>query len=115
MGLPAVDAFPVDLWRRALGRAWTACATGLGYGDPVGLLALRDAVADYVAASRGMSCTADQVVITAGSQAALDLCARVLLDPDDHVAVEDPGYLGAYAALRATARSSCRYRLTHTD
>ena len=55
----------------------------------------------YLARARGVRCDADQVIIVAGAQQALDWCARVLLDPGDAVWVEDPGYPGARGALAA--------------
>ncbi len=99
-GRPALDAFPFDVWTRLIGRRWRsrpACL--LGYGDPAGYRPLREAIAAYLGTSRGVRCGPDQVVIVAGSQMALDLSARVLLDPGDTAWVEDPGYLGARGAL----------------
>src|SRR5690606_22223812 len=63
--------------------------------------ALRHEIAAYVARSRAVVCTPEQVIVVSGSQQALDLCARVLLEPGDRVAFEDPGYLGARRALLA--------------
>ena len=55
----------------------------------------------HVAISRGVRCTPQQVILTAGAQGALDLVARTLLDPGDAVWLENPGYFGAQGALRA--------------
>ena len=52
--------------------------------------------------SRGINCTADQVIIVTGAQAALDLVSRVLMDEGDHVWMEEPGYLGAKSAFLAS-------------
>lgn len=102
VGLPAVDVFPERAWQTALTLAWQDVAPGrLGYQEPNGLPALREWVTSYLGASRGLVCRPEQVVIVGGSQGALDLCFRVLLDPGDVVAIEDPGYLGARAAMRA--------------
>jgi GntR family transcriptional regulator/MocR family aminotransferase len=99
-GLPALDAFPSKLWLRLTARQWRRPGRDLlGYGDPLGHAPLRRAIAQYAAAARGVRCTADQVVVVSGSQQALDLTARVLLDPGDEVWMEDPGYLGARAAF----------------
>jgi GntR family transcriptional regulator / MocR family aminotransferase len=101
-GVPAVDVFPVDTWGRIMARRWGRTpARDLAYGDPFGYRPLREAVADYLRAARGVRCTADQVMITAGSQQALDLTARVLLDQGDKVWMEDPGYHGARGAFMA--------------
>ncbi|MBB6097201.1 GntR family transcriptional regulator/MocR family aminotransferase [Deinobacterium chartae] len=101
-GLPALDAFPFDVWARLEARRWRRPPRELlGYGDPLGWRPLREALRTYLHAARGVRCEPEQIVITAGSQQGLDLVARVLLDPGDPVWVEDPGYLGARAALLA--------------
>ena len=69
------------------------------YGDPRGHRSLREAVANHVSVHRAVRCTAEQVVIVSGVQQALDLAARVLLDPGRDVWVEDPGYPGAHESL----------------
>ena len=100
-GVPALDEFPVVVWRRMLERAWRdASVSALNYGDPCGEAALRTALADHLRAARGAECMPDQVFITAGTQASLDLCARAFADAGDKVWIEDPGYAGALAALR---------------
>ena len=101
-GVPAVDVFPVDTWGRIMARRWSRTpARDLAYGDPFGYRPLREAIADYLRAARGVRCTADQVMVTAGSQQGLDLAARTLLDPGDKVWLEDPGYHGARGAFTA--------------
>jgi GntR family transcriptional regulator/MocR family aminotransferase len=71
----------------------------MAYGDPAGLGALRSAIAEHVRTARAVRCEADQVLVVSGSQAALRLCATVLVGRGDRVAVEEPGYPGARAAL----------------
>ena len=101
-GMPAIDAFPAEEWSRYVARRWrTGSPALLGYGDAAGYQPLRAAIATHLAVARGVRCDAGQVVIVAGSQQALDLAARVLLDPGDAVWIEDPGYPGARAALAA--------------
>ncbi|MBZ5576236.1 MAG: PLP-dependent aminotransferase family protein [Acidobacteriia bacterium] len=101
-GVPAFDQFPRVLWARMAARILRhAPAALLTYGEPAGYRPLRQAIAEYLRAARGVRCSADQVIVTSGSQQALDLAARVLLDPGDAAWVEDPGYLGARAALLA--------------
>lgn len=99
-GLPDLRLVPTDLlaraYRRALGHPEL-----LGYGDPAGEPRLRAALARLLSEMRGLAATADRVMVTGGSQGALDLVARTLLRPGDRVAVEDPGYPAAWATLRA--------------
>ena len=66
---------------------------------PQGDLILRRQIASRLRSTRGITCAADQIVITTGTQQAIDLCARLLLSPGDPVIVEDPGYDFATAAL----------------
>ncbi|WP_417725264.1 PLP-dependent aminotransferase family protein [Salipiger sp.] len=106
--LPAIDAFPTELWARCLTEVLRRlkgeqAAHILGEGDPQGLFALREQVAIHVARTRGVVCTASEVVIFAGAQQAVDLCSRLLLMPSDKVICEDPGYDGIYASAVAVS------------
>lgn len=95
-GVPAVDEFPQAVWRRLLARqARAASLDSLHYGPPEGYAPLREAIADYLQRARGVVCSAEQVIVVNGSQQALDLTARVLLDPGDGVVIEEPHYQGA--------------------
>ena len=95
-GLPAVEEFPHEIWRRLLARrARSASLRSLRYGPPEGYGPLREAIADYLRRSRAVVCEPEQIVVVNGSQQALDLAARVLLDPEDRVVLEEPHYLGA--------------------
>lgn len=100
MTAAAWDDFPWAVWSRLLARPWRRPSAELIAGiDRAGLLSLRRAVAEMLGASRAMSCSPDQVLITAGSQQALDIACRLLIDPGDKVMVEDPGFHGADAAI----------------
>lgn len=102
-GLPELAAFPFEDWARLLQRHWRNPPESFLIGsDPSGHGPLRDALARYLGASRAVRCDADQVFIVSGAQQALDLMARVLLDPGDEVWVEDPGYPGLIGALLAS-------------
>ena len=99
---PALDLFPHALWARIVARqAHRLSPSHMGYGDPAGLVALRAAVAEHLSMGRALRCEPEQVIIVSGSQAALRICAAVLLRRGDRVAVEEPGYPGARAALSA--------------
>lgn len=98
--LPAFDAFPRKLWSRLVARrARALTASGLVYPDPTGLPALRQAIAAYLAVSRGIACRPAQIIVTGGYQAALGLIAAALLRPGNAAWVEDPGYPLAREAL----------------
>jgi len=92
-GLPDPALFPAALWRRRVAAA--VAAERRDYGDPAGRTRLRRAIAAWVARSRSVAATDDTVVVTCGAQHAIDLVARILLEPGDCVAVEDPGYVPA--------------------
>jgi GntR family transcriptional regulator / MocR family aminotransferase len=93
---PAIDLFPIELWARIAARVYRKAPRSLyGNGDAGGYAPLRRAIAEYVGHSRGVRCSAEQIIVTSGAQQALDLLARVLLDPGDEVWMEDPGYPGA--------------------
>lgn len=102
MGLPALDAFPRKLWTRlATRRARQLAAGTMSYPDALGHPPLREAVARYLAVARGIACTAEQIVITAGFQGALGLITRALLPPGEAAWLEDPGYFLVRHAMDA--------------
>lgn len=93
LGLPAFDLFPRKPWTRILARqARQLSGAGMVYPDPAGSLALREAIAAYLAVSRGIACTAEQIIVTHGYQDALNLTADLVLADGDGVWIEDPGY-----------------------
>lgn len=99
---PALDVLPLDTWNRLAAQRLTAGARELlEHGEPLGYRPLREAIAAYIGGSRGVRCTAEQVVVTSGTQQSLDLAARLLLDPGDPVWMEDPGYAPVTSLLRA--------------
>ena len=101
-GLPALDAFPFEVWSRLLTRRLRRSGRELlGYGDPAGYGPLREAIVSYLGTARGVTCSPRQVIVLTSSQQALDLAARLLVDPGDEVWMEEPGYLGARSALTA--------------
>jgi GntR family transcriptional regulator/MocR family aminotransferase len=102
VGVPALDRFSYKTWGRLLARRWRERDPALlSYGSPAGYRPLREAVANYLQIVRAVHCEPDQVILVSGSQQGLDLTARLLLDPGDAVWFEEPGYLGARAALAA--------------
>jgi len=97
---PALDAFPYKLWSRLVVRqARRIPVNHFAYQDSAGYRPLREAIAAHVTVSRQVHCTPDQVMIVPGSQGALDLAARMLVNAGDFVWMEDPGYPGARGAF----------------
>jgi GntR family transcriptional regulator/MocR family aminotransferase len=102
LSLPALDQFPHAAWAGLVARhAHAMTHAQMGYGDPAGLFALRLAIAEHLRTARAVRCEADQVFVVSGSQAALRLVTSVLLRKGDRVAIEEPGYPLARAALAA--------------
>ena len=100
--LPALDLFPTDLWAKiAVRRLRSFSIRELLFCGPLGYEPLRRAVAEYLRASRGVNCDAEQIAIVSGVQEALDLTARILAGPGNRVCMEDPGYPGAASAFEA--------------
>ncbi|MFJ5297921.1 PLP-dependent aminotransferase family protein [Pseudomonas sp. NPDC088368] len=95
-GATAKTQFPHDDWRRCTQYALRQMSQARGfYSQPEGVAPLRHAIAGHIAFARGVRCSADDVVVCNGAQQALDLIARVLIEPGCTVAMEDPGYTPA--------------------
>jgi GntR family transcriptional regulator / MocR family aminotransferase len=89
----AFDHFPFQVWNRLLTRhSRITHAKSLDYGDPMGSRDLREAIAAYLRTARGVRCESGQIMVVSGSQQALEISARVLLDPGSRVWMEEPGY-----------------------
>lgn len=98
-GAPSPNTFPVELVSRCVQRVLSERPhIALQYGPTLGLPRLRQFVAS-LCGEREIACAADQVLLTTGSQQALDLVASVLVDPEDVVLVELPSYVGGLASF----------------
>jgi GntR family transcriptional regulator/MocR family aminotransferase len=102
----ATGRFPFAVWSSLVARhTRNPQRSLLGYGDPMGHRPLREALAAYLRTARAVRCEADQIMVVGGSQHALEIAARVLLDPGSAVCIEEPGYAGVQEVLaRAGAR-----------
>jgi GntR family transcriptional regulator/MocR family aminotransferase len=99
-GRTLIDARTAETWRSLThGAVRRLGPNDLGYGDPAGLTELRANICDYLRAARAVRCEPEQIVVTAGTQQAIDIAIRVLLAPGDEVWVEDPGYPLTHAQL----------------
>ncbi len=100
VSLPALDHFPVEVWSKLVNRhSRRQPRSAMAYGNAMGYLPFREAVAEYLGAMRAVRCDASQILVTTGSQQALQLSAQVLLNAGDRVWIEEPGYHGARHAL----------------
>jgi GntR family transcriptional regulator/MocR family aminotransferase len=103
---PAVEQFPFEAWSVLVARhSRNPLAALLQYGDPMGRQPFREAVAAYLRTARAVRCEPEQVMVVSGSQQALDITARVLLESGDRVWVEEPGYRGARDVLTMAGAS----------
>ncbi|MFO1153619.1 MAG: PLP-dependent aminotransferase family protein [Rhodospirillales bacterium] len=100
-GIPDVELFPHETWRRLVGKYLRREHSLLFQYAVGGHPRLTRSIADYLRTTRYIDCDPRQILILNGSHEALDLCARMLADPGDGVLMEDPGYWGARNVFRA--------------
>lgn len=113
LGLPPLDLFPFDIWSRLHAQFWRAAPLEhLGYGEAAGDPRLRDMIAAYLRHGRGLRCLPEQILITSGAQQAISLCAQLLVQSGDSVAVENPCYR---AAAQTFAVAGARLRAIEVD
>jgi GntR family transcriptional regulator/MocR family aminotransferase len=102
VGQPELQKFPIEIWLKLIARySRRMRLKALQYGNAMGLLELREAIATYLRTSRGVRCEAQQIMIVSGSQQALDLATRVLLEAGSATWVEEPGYWLVHHVLKA--------------
>lgn len=95
-GTPALNEFPIKIWRRLLSRYCNANLNWLDYSTEAnGYQPLREAITHYLTRSRAVNCQPEQILISNGTQQALDLILRLLIEPGETIAIENPGYLSA--------------------
>jgi GntR family transcriptional regulator / MocR family aminotransferase len=110
--VPALDAFPMELWTQITSRVLRRASTNhLLFCEPMGYEPLRHAIADYLSSSRAVNCDPAQVAIVSGIQEALDLAARLFVDPGERVCMEQPGYVGAAQVFEAMGAKVSTIRL----
>jgi len=103
---PAYDHFPFKIWSDLAARhSLNPKASSIHHIDPLGSLRFRETICSYLRTSRGVKCDASQIMVVSGSQQALDITVRVLLDPGSPVWIEEPGYRLLRSLLTA---SGCR-------
>lgn len=106
VGQQAFEHFPFQVWSSLLNRhVRNVRVNMLHYGDPMGSEEFRGVVAAYLRTARAVNCDASQIMIVSGSQQALELSARVLLNPGDKMWIEEPGY---WLARHVFTMAGCR-------
>ena len=105
---PAFDQFPYHIWAGLVARhSQSPQATALHHVDPQGALRFREEIASYLRTARGVKCDASHILVVSGSQQALDITTRVLLDPGNRVWLEEPGYQLQRSVLIAAGCRIC--------
>lgn len=103
---PDLSLFPTQQWQRMVNRHSAQTTDWMTYSaQPMGHFCLREAIADHITQVRAVRCQPEQILITQGTQQAVGLIARLLLNAGEGVAIEDPGYLSArkiFVSQRAT-------------
>ncbi|BCX69022.1 PLP-dependent aminotransferase family protein [Pseudomonas izuensis] len=105
-GSVASRDFPALGWQRAYRAELVKRQANLYYGQPEGEERLRSALQGYLRRARGLVCDVEQILVVHGSQQGVDLCARLLLDPQDAFAFEEPGYRMARYSFEATGATA---------
>ena len=101
-GLPAPELFPIEAIAEGHANVFRENgATALQYSTTEGWMPLREWIADRLKNRRGIQTSAEQILITSGSQQGIDLVAKIFLEPGDKVLVENPCYLAALQAFSA--------------
>ncbi|HMI50263.1 MAG TPA: PLP-dependent aminotransferase family protein [Candidatus Saccharimonadales bacterium] len=114
VSLPALDHFPIGVWSKLVARHARRPPRGImAYGGAMGYLPFREAIAEYLGAVRGVRCEPSQILVTTGSQQALQISAQVLLDRKDRVWIEEPGYHGARQAFMTVGAELVPVQLDH--
>jgi len=107
-GRTLVDARTIEIWRKLTNRTLRSFGPNhVGYSDPCGLVELRIAICQYLRVARAVRCEPDQIIVTTGTQHAIDIVIRTALQPGDQAWVEDPGYPLTSQALVAAGVRLC--------
>ena len=111
-GLPNPISFPKEQLQESTNRIIENYGSKVfQYSQTAGLVELRKYIAERLQNTQGIPVTYEDIIITTGSQQALDLIGKVLIDPDDTIILEEPGYLGAIQAFSQYRPHMCAIRL----
>lgn len=102
-GLPPIDVFPVNQWKKLLNAYWRHIkSSGLNYSQSTGIRELKKSVCNYLNISRNLKCSPDRVVIVSGSLQSLYLITNTLIDKDDAVVVENPLFPNVHSVFKSS-------------
>lgn len=102
-GLPPLDAFPVNQWKKLLNAYWRHIkSSGLTYSQSTGILELKKSISDYLNVSRNLKCKPEQIVIVSGSLQSLYLIANTLINKTDKVILENPVFPNVHSVFKSS-------------
>ena len=101
-GLPPIDIFPINKWKNLLNSYWRYIKSNeLSYGPATGVALLKTEISHYLQVSRNVQCDPSQIIVVSGSLQSMYLIANALLDPGDHVVLEDPTFPNIHSILKS--------------
>ncbi len=101
-GLPPIDIFPINKWKNLLNNYWRYIKSNeLSYGPATGVSLLKTEISHYLQVSRNVQCEPDQIIVVSGSLQSMYLIANALLNPGDHVVLEDPTFPNVHSILKS--------------
>jgi GntR family transcriptional regulator / MocR family aminotransferase len=102
-GLPPLDVFPINQWKRLLNSYWRHIkSSGLSYSKSTGQAELKKSICNYLNVSRNIKCTPNQIVITSGSLQSLYLIANTIINKEDTVVIENPVFPNVHSVFRSS-------------
>ena len=101
-GLPPIDVFPVNQWKKLLNAYWRHVkSSGLSYSHATGITELKKSIGNYLNVSRNIKCNSDQILIVSGSLQSLYLITNTLIDKGDYVILEDPTFPNVHSIFKS--------------
>jgi GntR family transcriptional regulator/MocR family aminotransferase len=102
-GLPPIDVFPVNQWKKLLDAYWRHIkSSGLSYSNSTGIEELKKSIRNYLNVSRNIKCDYEQIIIVSGSLQSLYLITNTLIDKDDSVVIENPLFPNVHSVFKSS-------------
>ncbi|MDY0781424.1 PLP-dependent aminotransferase family protein [Tenacibaculum sp. IB213877] len=113
-GLPPLDVFPVNQWKKLLNTYWRHIkSSGLSYSQSTGVKELKKSIANYLNVSRNIKCNPEQIVIVSGSLQSLYLITNALIDKGDSVVLENPVFPNVHSIFKSSQANLLPINLDH--